>query len=285
MKIEVTNFLSKEQIENVTSLENLCFAAEGLENHAFLSNEINFDENFPCFYLGYEGDELIAFLTTFIPNSCEAEILAVTHPDYRLKGCSKALFYAARTELLGRGITKVLFVAEPKSGSALNALKGLNITAPERSEYTMSLSQDEDEHTDYTLTFEKATAANRVIFTAINMEAFTDMEPNGAFINTVINSANRVGYVAYRGNVPVGVFSLNFAENSENAVFLYDVAVAKSYRGQGFGRQLVLRALEESRGKKMVLDVDSDNPTAFSLYKSCGFKIDFQVDYYKYMLK
>jgi len=38
------------------------------------------------------------------------------------------------------------------------------------------------------------------------------------------------------------------------------------------------------KADKVVLDVDSENPTAFYVYKKCGFGIDFQVDYYKYGL-
>ncbi len=43
-------------------------------------------------------------------------------------------------------------------------------------------------------------------------------------------------------------------------------------------------ALNEGLKKpdKVVLDVDSENSTAFNLYKKCGFQIDFQVDYYRY---
>ena len=32
-------------------------------------------------------------------------------------------------------------------------------------------------------------------------------------------------------------------------------------------------------------DDNFENPIVFNLYKKCGYKIDFQVDYYRYSLK
>jgi ribosomal protein S18 acetylase RimI-like enzyme len=40
----------------------------------------------------------------------------------------------------------------------------------------------------------------------------------------------------------------------------------------------LMRGLKKTQ--TVVLDVDSNNPAAFELYKQCGFKVDFQVDYY-----
>lgn len=283
MIIESTRLLTESQTAAVVALENLSFKEDALENHAFLSSEINFDVNFPCFYLGYEGEDLVAFLTTFAPISMEAEILAVTHPDHRRKGYFKTLLAAARAELLGKGISSILFAAEPKSKPLPHVIASLGNPPLERSEYTMSCSKTAGIAVGG-LTFERVTLANRVVFTAITMEAFPDIEPNSSFISKIIKSPTRMGYIAYNNGVPIGVFDLNFKD--EGTVYLYGVAVAKSYRGQGFGKALVWQALVEglNRSQKMVLDVDSDNPVAFSLYKNSGFAIDFQVDYYRYAL-
>ncbi|HAR86062.1 MAG TPA: hypothetical protein DCR69_10055 [Clostridium sp.] len=119
------------------------------------------------------------------------------------------------------------------------------------------------------------------MFEKITREAFPDLEDSSNFIDTVIYSENRRGYIAYKEGAPVGVFDFNYEEGH---AFLYGVAIAIPYRGKGFGKQLVGFALNEGLKKsdKVVLDVDSENPTAFNLYKKCGFQIDFQVDYYRY---
>jgi len=91
MRIEMPNKLTENQITEILNLETVSFGEDVLENHDFLSNEINFDKTVQCFYMGYVTDMLVAFLTTFIPTSYEGEILAVTHPEYRGRGYLKKL--------------------------------------------------------------------------------------------------------------------------------------------------------------------------------------------------
>lgn len=280
MRIETTNGLTENQITEILNLETVAFREDNLENHAFLSNEINFDKALHCFYMGYENDELIAFLTTFMPTSYEAEILAVTHPDYREKGYFKKLFQSAKETLVLAGINKILLVVESKSKSGIAALKTFDCAKLEHSEYRMSCNDSKvlPEYPD--LQFFEVNNQNKEIFAEITQDAFTDLEESSNFIDTVISSENRKGYIAYKEGTPVGVFDFNYEEGD---IFLYGVGIATSYRGKGFGKQLVGFALIEGLKKsdKVVLDVNSENPIAFNLYKKCGFQIDFQVDYYR----
>ncbi|WP_346915839.1 GNAT family N-acetyltransferase [Clostridium sp.] len=277
----MTNKLTENQITEILNLETVSFGEDALENHAFLSNEINFDKTVQCFYMGYENDVLVAFLTTFIPTSYEGEILAVTHPEYRGRGYFKKLFQCAKETLLSKGINKVLLVVEPKSRSGVEVLKSFKYSKLERSEYRMSYSGSKTLIEYPNLKFFQVNNENKEIFAKITREAFPDLEDSSNFIDTVIYSENRKGYISYREGVPVGVFDFNYEEGH---AFLYGVAIAIPYRGKGFGKQLVGFALNEGLKKsdKVVLDVDSENPAAFNLYKKCGFQIDFQVDYYRY---
>ena len=56
----------------------------------------------------------------------------------------------------------------------------------------------------------------------------------------------------------------------ENEIF--DLLVDEAHRGKGWGRKLVLRALEMNRPKSMMLMVTVDNVPALALYDSVGFK-------------
>lgn len=279
MRIEKTNILTENQMAEILNLETIAFRTDNLENHAFLSNEINFDKTMPCFYMGYENDELIAFLTTFMPTSYEAEISAVTHTEHRKKGYFKKLFKAAKETLLLAGVNKILLIIEPKSKSGVEVIKNFNGCNLERSEYRMSHNGSKTLSEHGGVNFFEANNQNKEIFTEIMLNAFPDLEESSNFIDTVISSENRKGYIAYKEEIPVGVFNFNYEEGSS---FLYGVGIAASYRGKGFGKQLVEFALTEGLKKsdKVVLDVDSENPIAFNLYKKCGFRIDFQVDYY-----
>jgi ribosomal protein S18 acetylase RimI-like enzyme len=55
------------------------------------------------------------------------------------------------------------------------------------------------------------------------------------------------------------------------------MSILEEFRGRGWGRQLVLTALEEARGRgivKVVLEVWPDNGRAIALYASAGFEIE-----------
>jgi len=284
LEIKKCSVLTESEKKEILELENMAFKDEKLENHAFLSNEINFDKNLECFYMAYDNKKLIGFLTTFIPTSNEAEVLAVVHPEYRQKGCFNMLFQAAKEILLCAGIKNILLVIEAKSKSGLKALKKFEGCKLEHSEYRMFYEKFDNipEYND--LSFSEVNSENKKIFSDITLDAFNDLDENDSFIDTVIECKDRDGYIAYNNNIPVGVFDYNYEDND---AFLYGVAIKSDYRGKGFGKQLIGFALYEGLKKrnKIVLDVDSNNPIAFNLYKKCGFKVDFQVDYYSFHIE
>ena len=285
MKIKKCSALTDDEKNEILDLENIAFKEDKLENHAFLSNEINFDKNLECFYMAYDNNKLVGFLTTFIPTSNEAELLSVVHPEYRQKGCFNMLLEAAKETLLCAGVKNILFVIETKSKTGLKALKKFKGCKIDHSEYRMSYEKSDNIPKYNDLSFSKVNYENKKIFSDITLEAFNDLDEdeNDGFIDTVIECEDREGYIAYNNDIPVGVFDYNYEEGD---AFLYGVAIQSDYRGKGFGKQLIGFALEEGLKKrnKIVLDVDSNNPIAFNLYKKCGFKIDFQVDYYKYKI-
>ncbi|MFA9464215.1 MAG: GNAT family N-acetyltransferase [Velocimicrobium sp.] len=285
MNIIKCNVLSENQRREIKELEESCFLLEKLQNHAFLSNEINFNQEFPCFYLGYEEDKLVAFLTTFIPTRTEAEILAVTHPEYRKQGKFHALLLAALEELKTVGTSHILFVVEAKSESGAQVIHSMGLDTIDHSEYRMKwdLHKDSLAKTKQTLSFELVTEENKNLLKQILMEAFEDAEDNDSFIDSVVDSNDRKGFLAFDDTKAVGSFSLN---KEDGDCSIYGVSILKQYRGNGYGKQLVYKALEESKklSNTLVLDVDSKNPVAFSLYQSCGFVITFQVDYYKQII-
>lgn len=64
---------------------------------------------------------------------------------------------------------------------------------------------------------------------------------------------------------------------------LMTIAVAPKQRGQGYGRQLLTHAIEQSRAKAnyMILEVRQENHIARQLYESFGFvEIGVRRDYY-----
>lgn len=283
MIIKKTNILSDKQIKDIKALEDIVFKDEDLKNNAFLSNEINFDKKVPCFYFAYEKDKLVAFLNTFIPSSSEGEVIAFTHPQFRGRGYFKALFQCAKEELLEVGIEKVLLAIEPESKNGFAVLKRFKEASWEHSEYKMLHNGLEDIPKYSHLNFIELDNLNREIYVGINLEAFPSLEYNQNFIDTIIDSESRKGYIAYENEIPIGAFALKYEEEE---AYIYNVGINSKYRGKGFGKELMGYAINKGLEKcdKVVLDVDSNNPIALNLYKKCCFRIDCQVDYYNYKL-
>lgn len=284
MIINMTSLLTKEEKDDIQSLENRCNVVEGLKNKAYLSSEINFNKELPCFFMAYDHGKLKAFLTAFMPTSEVAEIIAVTAPKARKKGYFKNLFLFAREILLQAGVKKVLFQLEPNGVAALKAIDSFKPNKLERSEYTMSCKQRIDDGASNELVFKVLKVEHKDEYIKLNNEIFEDVGDNEKLVNAILNSDTRVAYIAYLGDESVGMFNLAY---EEDMAYCYGVGIIKKYRGKGLGKQLMTFILNEGlkHTNKIVLDVDSSNPAAYNLYLKCGFEVDFQVDYYLYDLE
>ncbi|MDU1909994.1 GNAT family N-acetyltransferase [Fusobacterium sp.] len=287
MKIEKINILTEEQKNKIINLQKICNKFENLKAEVFLSNEINFDKEIPCFFLCYEKEELIAFLTAFLPTKEEGEISAFTHPKYRKKGIFKKLFEESVEILRKNDIPKILFVTEPESKSSKEVLKRIGKIKLVRSEYTMSYLKEsfQEENDNKRLKFETVTEKNKRIYSQMTEEIFEMPEGTSInFVENVIKSVDRDAYIGYLNKENIGIFNMNYIKDG---VFLYGLGIRNFFKRKGYGKEIMNFALKKAfeKGSKALLDVDSDNVSAYSLYKKLGFVIEFQADYYEYYIK
>jgi ribosomal protein S18 acetylase RimI-like enzyme len=87
-------------------------------------------------------------------------------------------------------------------------------------------------------------------------------------------------YTGMLKNVYIGKIDV-YLEKHEAGI--YGFAVLPEYRGQGYGRQILARTIQEiiAMGQKhIMLEVATENRNALSLYQSCGFKETGSYDYY-----
>lgn len=278
MKILQTNELNHTQKMQIHTLQECVNAHDGLRSEAFLSAEINFDRTLTCFYLGYEGDTLTAFLTLFLPTAEEAEVTAFTHPQQRGQGRFQALLAAARVEMQKAGVPQFLFALDSACQSGNAALTHFAHTY-QHTEYRMERDTLPAAAAESTVKFKRVGAENHADYRTVIAEVFPDIADNAAFLEAVLTHKSRKGYVGYCAGEPAAAFGL-LDEGSQT--FLYCVGVREAFRGQGIGKALVRFALPIAlaQSPRAVLDVDSDNPRAKHVYEACGFRTVYATDYY-----
>lgn len=286
MYIAETAVLTPRQTEQVQALQQAAYAPEGLENAAWLSNELNFDRAMPCFYLAWEQDAPapqdapVAFLTLFLPTREQAEVVAFTHPAHRRAGYFKALCARAAARCREAGIPEFLFAVEPRSVGGCAALAAMPGCVWSHSEYRMEY------------TGPAPASAERLALRRVNADgaaqyrAFLEQEMGETDVDNYVAAAlenpERAAYLVLLDGAPAGMFHINLGELPGRA-FLYGVGVAPGLRGRGLGQELMALALAEARAVRdiVVLDVDSGNASAYHIYKKLGFCVTFGVDYHR----
>ena len=113
MNIINTSELSSNQFYDAKTLIELCRLTDNTKGICFLENNVNAIENFPAFFLMYQGNTLVSFLSVFVPNEEECEIYANTLPRYRQEGYFRKLYEMAQEQIKNYGISKIYFVNEP----------------------------------------------------------------------------------------------------------------------------------------------------------------------------
>ncbi|RDY28031.1 GNAT family N-acetyltransferase [Romboutsia weinsteinii] len=282
MDILIANILDENQINEVKKLQNRCNKIDGLKNDAFLSNELNFRKDIPCFYLAYEGKNLVSFLTTFMPTSSEAEIIAFTDTEYRKKGYFTSLLEEARYIIKSASVTKILFVVESNSKSGDKVIKRYSSAKCNHSEYTLSCVDKINKSINEELCTKLVDANIKENYLYLAKDVFN--LPAGEYENFVqhtIDAIDRDAYIVYYNDLPIGIFNINF---KDNVSFIYSLGLVTSYRRRGYGKKLLNIALNKAfeGSEKVLLDVDSNNLPAYNLYTNNGFNVEYQVDYYSY---
>lgn len=284
MDIVKTNLLNEEQVQQVIELENKCFLRDGLENHAYLSNDLNYYQDMPCFFLGYLDGVLISFLTVFAPEQDQAEIKAVTDPLWERRGLFHRLFSEAIAEIRNVGISEVLLEVEKKSVSGNQLVQKLTNSEIDHIEYRMELLAEAKEPSKiaYLGRVERVTNYTKHLFRDIQEQANSRPEEE-SYLNTIAMSETRKGYLYEFENEYVGAFVIG---HEENGVFIYGVAIKCEYQGKGIAKYMMRQAitLAMDGSTRIYLEVDSENPIALKLYQRCGFKPVFEVDYYRFQI-
>lgn len=253
MKMIKLNQLNDKQYEDISIfLQNNKFN-NGI---SFLDNDMNYYEDFPCFFVLYENTTIIAFMSIFVPDSDSCEIY------FHLSDERRDRFEKILCEFLIE-LTPILNDYDLYNSYLIfDANTGQNID--------LSFIDNHFSHSDCLMQYD----TNQTFeIDDKKLSATVDILQDSVEIKTHFNK-NHVGTC--------------IVETSNTYALIHDVEIKSSYRGFGYGTETLyyaIKYLKENKYTQILLHVNSANTIAFTMYSHHGFNIIEQIDYYKIILQ
>lgn len=286
MIIKSVSRLETEMKKQIHELEQICSKADGVKYLTDLDDSLNAHKKMNHTFLCYENQKLIAFLHLFAPMSSEAELSALTHPDYRIKGYFTALLLRATEELNTFQVHDLLFISQA-SFPDKNIAEHLGATY-EFSEHLMSLNQStyNIQPTDQKIVMKQQKMEYMEQLIDISVNSFNDSREDArSLIEMALLSANRRGLMAMLDDKIIGICYVRF---DETEAFIFGFGVQAEFQGRGLGGaflKLILNELFSGAVSVVKLEVESRNASALHIYKKMGFTADETIDYYRVHVK
>lgn len=249
MNINKCNNLNPKKLNEITLfLENNKFN-NGI---SFIENDMNFYEDFPCFFTAYEKDKLIAFMSVFIPDSASCEIYFHLSDEY--------------LDNFNTTLNKVLDELYPLLDEYKISNKYIIFDANTSKIVHSAMTDSIFSHSDCLMKYDLDFDFN---IDKICLSPKIEKDNESICIKTYQNSK-------FIGTCVV--------ETSDSYALIHDVEVKSNHRGLGFGTETLyhtLSYLKNNKYSQILLHVNSANTIAFTMYSHHGFKIIEQIDYYK----
>ncbi|MFT5874729.1 MAG: ribosomal protein S18 acetylase RimI-like enzyme [Clostridium sp.] len=292
MKLE----LNEKDYTDIKSLEAVCYE----EQETNLKLELDFKQKKSSIknkimseFLYYENKILIGYLGLCNFGGPTVEVSGMVNPKYRRKGIFKKLYLLAKEEWQKVCIPEVLVLCDHKSISGLDFINSIGAEYGS-SEYKMCLNKktlkvmpaNAPEYArtkEYAIKLRVETSEdaveidrqNSIYSGALGEEAEEDIEK--AYMKL---DDNFINYMAELKGEIVGKIHLSITDNEG---FIYGFGVLPDFRGKGYGREILISALDILKKKQVgniFLEVATENKRALELYESCGFEEISVMDYY-----
>lgn len=239
-------------------------------------------------FMYFSGAQLVGYIgiSAFGGTKASPEVTGMVHPNYRRQGIFLKLFELALAECRRRSKGSVLLLCDRNSASGQKFLEKAGATCSV-SEFEMYL---QDEPTEVN----KRRLCDIRFIKATNADAFEVARQNVIYFDGCLEEENedillpeeeeRRGmtiYLAEKDNQIIGKVHLQLANGLGG---IYGLGVLPEHRGKGFGRAILLGAIEKlkaANATEIMLQVVAENATALTLYKSCGFRETSVMDYFE----
>jgi ribosomal protein S18 acetylase RimI-like enzyme len=287
--IKLKEELMQKDYDDINNLKEICINTDNISLKLEIDYKINRQkkkngniDNINEFMF-YDGDILVGYIGICDFGGDALEVNGMVHPDYRRNGVFTKLFYLVNDEWNKRNKKSVLLLSDSNSIDGINFIRN-TCDIYDHSEYEMFLKKDfvqkqilgDVELRNATIHDSKKIAWQNSIYFGI--------EYNGeSFPMPEIGEQSYI-YMAILNDVIIGKVHV---EINNGVGGIYGLGVLPEYRSKGYGRRILLMAIEklkEKDSKEIMLQVEIKNKNALNLYKSCGFEETSIMDYYRVTL-
>ena len=284
--IRATNQLTEKERKAAKALIASCQAYDQTFREPYLSNMLNFDPNMPAFFLYYQEEELLGLLTVYADDE-DVEVSILVDPSHRRQGVGRAMYRSFEKEMVAYPIRSVTFQTErvfldrhPDLASHWGVV--------EDEETETWLGRDKtpyalDSRSDVKVLLADPAYVEEIA--QLHHQAFSDPEEtldvSRRYITEALKDSDGLLYILLKEAQVIGVCTVDLSGNSN---YLYGLAIAEAYRGQGYGSYLaksVVNQLIAHNDKPFQIAVEDSNIGAKLLYENIGFVKQTQVVYLK----
>lgn len=296
--IKLKENINKEDYELINKLQQECIDSDKvalkleLDYKLASSNESTKITNKINEFMYFDGEKLIGYIGigSFGGFNTPIEVNGMVHPEYRKQGVFKKLSELVIDEWKRRNSSSMLLLSDRTSKEGQEFIKNLGATY-NHTEYEMYFRQEGSSETSKglsNLTFRKAKNEDAYELAKQDAIYFGEEVPEENDKEKMIlpEEEEKKGirtYLAEKDNEVIGKVRLELTDKGG----IYGLGVLPKHRRKGYAREMLkfaVNTLIEDGAKEVMLQVDSENPNALNLYKSCGFVETSVMDYYEMKL-
>lgn len=304
--IKLKETIDQDDYDLINNLKKTCIHLDEIELKLELDYKLNLssinykNSNIQQIneFMYFDGQKIIGYIgiCNFGGPGSAIEVNGMVHPEYRRQGVFKRLWELVLAEWKRRNSPNILLLSDRKSDSGQKFIEGTRAEY-KHSEYEMYLEKRNTKsfkHRLSEITLRKATnkdasevaRQNEFYFNdETNVDKDAEKEINNSTKNMILpEEEEKRGMTIYIAEKNHQVIGKVHVELTSTIGGIYGLGVLPEYRGKGFGRTVLLKAIEllkEKKAKEVMLQVEAKNSNALNLYKSCGFVITSMMDYYE----
>lgn len=273
--------LSEKESSDLNELLEICHEMDKVPVVIQIDKTLNHHQRMNSWFMAYSGETLIGVLSLFGPLRTEAEFTGCVRPEYRKRGVVNSLVDAALKEAGFFGIERILFALDRKSesGQAMMRKKGYLLV---QTEYSMVFpKQSMVKKIDSRLRIMRTGIAELDDMAQISASAFDEpLDVTKTMLMNGLKSKERETYAACFEEHMIGVISLMIQDQT---AMMNGLAINPLEQGKGYGADFLTQILLMVAERELTasLDVNSENKTAYNLYKRLGFQETEVQDYYE----